>query len=317
MMSTRTLSLKMSGRHVAPFRPYSTVCRLGRKAAYPEHTSHRQVFFSRRLPYESIPFSHSHTLRVRAAFSAFVHERKTRKSLSADYWEFSTDQKCLHLGNATTSNCTFFMAFCKPLQRGGTNCTNAGICQMDDDNPENVYRIGGYRQNPFVEQDTNGFFAGFPNGQSFTTSFGKPCNLSILIEFKCNQNALWRANIDTSTVNPSEAPNPTKLVYHPTSCAYQLTFDYAGACQKISPATMVTSLSAGTVLIIIFFVSLFVYFLFGSLANACVFEQTGAHIIPNYDFWIMLPTYIVDGFTFTFSCMCCRETNPSHYEDIE
>ncbi|XP_013388828.1 uncharacterized protein LOC106157659 [Lingula anatina] len=183
---------------------------------------------------------------------------------SADYWEFSTSQKCLHLGNTTTSNCTFFMAFCKPLQTGGANCTNAGICQMDDDNTENVYRIGGYRQNPFVEQVTNGFYAGFPNGQPFTTSFGKPCNLSILIEFKCNKNVLWRANIDTSTVNPSEAPNPTKLVYHPTSCAYQLTFDYAGACQKISPATTVTSLSGSrtyieytslsgcTVLIIIF-----------------------------------------------------------------
>lgn len=59
-----------------------------------------------------------------------------------------------------------------------------------------------------------------------------------------------------------------------------MTVPYAGACSKKEKG-----LSTGSVLVLIFFISVTVYLLVGIGYNSCVANKTGIEIIPHFNFW--------------------------------
>ncbi len=67
-----------------------------------------------------------------------------------------------------------------------------------------------------------------------------------------------------------------------TSCQINVTVPYSGACSKNNKES---GLSSGSILLIIFFISITVYLLIGSSYNFFVEKQTGAQVIPHYRFW--------------------------------
>ncbi|XP_053373167.1 cation-dependent mannose-6-phosphate receptor-like [Mercenaria mercenaria] len=71
-------------------------------------------------------------------------------------------------------------------------------------------------------------------------------------------------------------------------------------------------ISTGSVLLIIFFVFLAIYFIAGILFLKSARGATGTELIPNYDFWTSLPGYIKDGVMFT--CRGCK--TESSYSQI-
>ncbi|KAH3720319.1 cation-dependent mannose-6-phosphate receptor-like [Dreissena polymorpha] len=58
------------------------------------------------------------------------------------------------------------------------------------------------------------------------------------------------------------------------------------------------ALSAGSIMLIIFFSLLLAYFLFGVTFNRFGRNQTGSDVIPQKAFWISLPTLVKDGSLF-------------------
>ncbi|PSN53026.1 hypothetical protein C0J52_01150 [Blattella germanica] len=60
-------------------------------------------------------------------------------------------------------------------------------------------------------------------------------------------------------------------------------------------------LSTGSVLVIIFFVFVAIYFIGGAIALKLLRGAEGREMIPNYDFWADLPNLVRDGTVFMFS----------------
>jgi len=79
------------------------------------------------------------------------------------------------------------------------------------------------------------------------------------------------------------------------TCTYNVSWKTAYACSK-----SVGGLSAGSVLCIIFFVSLFLYLAIGMLVKHKRYESRGVDMVPNVDFWREVPSLIKDGFRFTY-----------------
>ncbi|KAL3831858.1 hypothetical protein ACJMK2_023555 [Sinanodonta woodiana] len=61
-----------------------------------------------------------------------------------------------------------------------------------------------------------------------------------------------------------------------------------------------SSISAGTVLCIVFFVLVFVYIVGGILFQTFVRKATGKERFPNYDMWRHFPIYVKTGIVFIF-----------------
>ncbi|XP_057293144.1 uncharacterized protein LOC130621810 [Hydractinia symbiolongicarpus] len=81
--------------------------------------------------------------------------------------------------------------------------------------------------------------------------------------------------------------------------SFTLTSECAcdGACKQSSKNP--GNVSVGTILVILFFVLLFVYFVGGFLFLKFYKHNEGTETIPQYEFWKDLPAKIKDGFIFT------------------
>ena len=79
------------------------------------------------------------------------------------------------------------------------------------------------------------------------------------------------------------------------TCTYNLGWKTAYACSKSAGG-----LSAGSVICIIFFVSVFLYIAIGMLVKHKRYESRGVDMVPNVDFWREVPSLIKDGFRFTY-----------------
>jgi len=69
---------------------------------------------------------------------------------------------------------------------------------------------------------------------------------------------------------------------------------YAGKCYRTSPSGS-SSLSGGSILLILFFVSLSIYLLAGAAFMKVKRNALGAEVIPNKTFWASLPGLVKDG----------------------
>ncbi|KYM86704.1 Cation-dependent mannose-6-phosphate receptor [Atta colombica] len=63
-------------------------------------------------------------------------------------------------------------------------------------------------------------------------------------------------------------------------------------------------LSMGSLLVILFFVSVGVYFIGGIIVLKALRGATGWEMVPNHEFWCKLPSLVRDGVIFAFNC--CR-----------
>ncbi|XP_025096383.1 cation-dependent mannose-6-phosphate receptor-like isoform X2 [Pomacea canaliculata] len=85
----------------------------------------------------------------------------------------------------------------------------------------------------------------------------------------------------------------------PLTYSMQLTSSHC--C--IKPASKAEEgLSAGTILLIVFFSLAGVYVTVGFTLQICVRKATGFERIPNSTFWLPIVGFIKDGFKFTFTC---------------
>lgn len=62
-----------------------------------------------------------------------------------------------------------------------------------------------------------------------------------------------------------------------------MTVPYAGACSNANPKEK--GLSTGSILLIIFFVSVSVYLIIGILYNMFVAKESGWNTVPHINFW--------------------------------
>ncbi|KCV71853.1 hypothetical protein H696_01267 [Fonticula alba] len=80
-------------------------------------------------------------------------------------------------------------------------------------------------------------------------------------------------------------------------CKYVVTWSTKYACAGKSSSG---GISGGGVFLIIFFVTLILYFSIGAFYNYKFRGLQGIEILPNSEFWMSLPSYIKDGCRFTY-----------------
>lgn len=88
---------------------------------------------------------------------------------------------------------------------------------------------------------------------------------------------------------------------------YTFRFSHKAGCPSGS-----SGLSAGSIMLIIIFVSLAVYIIAGIVINAAIRKKTGIEMIPNISFWMGFPSLIKDGFFFLI-----RRRPSDSYEAVE
>ncbi|XP_060603085.1 cation-dependent mannose-6-phosphate receptor-like [Ruditapes philippinarum] len=93
---------------------------------------------------------------------------------------------------------------------------------------------------------------------------------------------------------------------------FELHTQYACFGSSGGGGTPSKKISTGSVLLILFFVFLGIYFIGGMLFLKFARGAQGTEMVPNYDFWSSLPGYIKDGITFT--CRGCK--TESSYSQI-
>ncbi|KAL5005303.1 hypothetical protein ScPMuIL_018759 [Solemya velum] len=223
------------------------------------------------------------------------------RNLTASVWTFRW-HACINMG----VNCTFKMAFCQPLPEFG-NCENASVC-MTGTNVISM-KLGEYQDNPFIPSSSPGpsilfigFLAQFVNGDAYNTTTAHACELSVFMEFHCDLNLHWPAAREgvESVVPPGAL---TDVSFDDTKCEYTFKFRFSGACLTVTPSSPVAeSLSAGTILIIIFVTTLAIYFMLGISLNAARGHR-GTELIPQSELWTQLPATVVEGVAYT--CRCC------------
>ncbi|XP_059165047.1 cation-dependent mannose-6-phosphate receptor-like [Physella acuta] len=74
-------------------------------------------------------------------------------------------------------------------------------------------------------------------------------------------------------------------------------------------------ISAGSVLIIIFFVTVFLYLSLGSVHGCVNKGESGVQVVPHYQFWLGFPGLVKDGCLFVVRCACCQPA-PVKYDGV-
>ncbi|KAK6179857.1 hypothetical protein SNE40_012115 [Patella caerulea] len=225
-------------------------------------------------------------------------------NLTSRVWTFEgNNSTCLPVNGTVPATCTFYMGLCQKI----ANCSNASVCQSSKSNLSSSYfNLGNYTEDPFHSYAVPpGFNTTFRLGELFN----KSCPLKTHIFFECNSNSIW----PSKTAAEGKVPVNPAIKFVKEQCLYNITFEYAGACVIILPSENVTQLSGGTVLLIIFTVTLIVYFTFGAMLNIAR-GRHGKDVIPHADFWMTLPVYVADGILFT--CRCGKLETSSDYNQI-
>eukprot|EP00794_Sanderia_malayensis_P003085 gene3085-3550_t len=119
----------------------------------------------------------------------------------------------------------------------------------------------------------------------------------MVIQLKCN----------TDASNPSlEAFKEAPL----STFTSTLTSKYACVVGK---ANVSTGLSVGSIICIVLFAILFVYFVFGIILNKYAFHKEGTDVIPQKSFWADIPHLVKDGARFSYQKI---KGNSGQYEQI-
>lgn len=119
-------------------------------------------------------------------------------------------------------------------------------------------------------------------GGSFCQTFGTSRN--VIITYTCGTNGIGMP-----------------VFVAEEQCSYQFSWASNVTCKSTTLPIKNDGLSAGSILCILFFCSLAVYFIAGSIYRYQKKEARGIEMIPNIDFWRGLPSLVKDGMTFTYN----------------
>lgn len=165
-------------------------------------------------------------------------------------------------------------------------CVNTAACQLDY-STFIYYDIG--------QQDSAAFsFDGLNVKISYTSQDGIRSSSVLLV---CDPNAA----VPTLDVQGEVGTN-----------LYQMTVTSSAACTVPVPDHLKSGagISAGSVLLIIFFVLLAVYLIAGAVYMKVRNQATGKDLVPNRGFWTAIPGLIADGVLCTLSICRKGSSNP-------
>jgi len=140
-------------------------------------------------------------------------------------------------------------------------------------------------------------------------------NIQTSLHFTCNNQSNWPQNV-SKIHGGFKAPTPTNVTFDDQECKYDIYFDYDEACTQIPSGDAPShSISNGSLILILFFPGVLLYFILGCLLNKMRGHE-GIDLIPHQKFWVDLPDLIMDGFTFTMATICCQHED-RHLKDYE
>ena len=165
------------------------------------------------------------------------------------------------------------------VQNDNGKCTS--IAYLDDNNVTQ----------PEYNSDEQIFVFKYQNGDLCQKTTNESMNISIDIYWKCIY------------INEYQI-NSVKLI---EKCQYEMYIDSNVACNDQNHHHHHhgnVHLSAGTWILISFFVLMFVYCIIGAFVNAW---NGNGHQMPHYKFWMLLPVLVITGFQVTRDKICSRQ----------
>lgn len=172
---------------------------------------------------------------------------------------------------------------CEALSKPCNGQAGAAVCQQDI-NSASTYFMLGLASNVHFTGDTD-------NNTLMMTYMGGEGNRRANIILTCDKTS------ETLTF-AGEKPS---LNY---TFILKSSFACIGSYVPVTPAHESHGLSVGSVLVILFFVFLAVYFVAGFLFLKYGRGAQGVEAIPNFGFWTELPSLVKDGVQFT--CRGCK-----------
>ncbi|XP_065060025.1 uncharacterized protein LOC135687408 [Rhopilema esculentum] len=211
-------------------------------------------------------------------------------------------------GNNSQHACRFYMHICK----GMTYQCSGTVCLRYLHTEDYVSLLGSEISNPFNEGHKT--FESTFIGES---SLCKDSNAYVQtnIKFVCDLKANWNTSI-VHHHGGALSPNPVVFSFDKAACRLNVQFNYSGACEKFeNGSTPGKSISIGSIILILFFPGLALYFIMGMLINRMAGHH-GKELIPHASFWLSLPDLIMDGFVFTMQTITCRKEDRTSYETM-
>ncbi|XP_075542007.1 cation-dependent mannose-6-phosphate receptor-like [Dermacentor variabilis] len=211
------------------------------------------------------------------------------ESLFNSVWRAEIKGHCLR---STNTDCSWYLQFCNKVPINP--CGVGHACEVNTSGLDPL-SIGTFQK--LLPQDHSSFIVRFEEakGSNETKCVDKKIVLNLI--FSCDE----KKNI---VIGPGA--ELTKLDYTPlivsTDCERNVTIPFSGACTPEAPTG---GLSAGSVLLILFFIALLVYLIGGILIN----HNNGARgweMVPHHQFWSELPGLCVDGCVFFVKYITCQ-----------
>uniref|UniRef100_A0A023FRB5 Autophagy-related protein 27 n=1 Tax=Amblyomma cajennense TaxID=34607 RepID=A0A023FRB5_AMBCJ len=210
------------------------------------------------------------------------------KVLFNTVWRAEIKDSCLN----STSNCSWYLQFCNTVPVNP--CGIGHACEVNSTGLSPV--IVGSSPSLIADGPTRFVVRYEPVTNNKTKCQNKPIQMNVI--FECDK---------TKSIVVGPGAELTKLEYStpivsPDGCENNITVPFNGACLPTPPPS---GLSAGSVLLILFFVALLVYLVGGILIN----HNNGARgweMVPHHQFWSELPALCVDGCVFFVKYITCQ-----------
>ncbi|CAM1299162.1 Uncharacterised protein g2349 [Pycnogonum litorale] len=185
------------------------------------------------------------------------------------FWTFPAAPDLIPLKNTTTYgaavSCNYYVSFCRPMNlttSGNRNCLNVGGCLKCEYYDESetlifVLRSLGRHDISTVATGRNEIRFFYPDGDDLNDR----CKLYTTIKLGCDTEQNWLSNSEKPT-----GPKPTHQYFNSTDCRLTVSIPFSGACQTSTKITR-RKLPTSSLLMIIFFIGLILYFIMGLTYN--------------------------------------------------
>ncbi|XP_022105869.1 uncharacterized protein LOC110987443 [Acanthaster planci] len=232
-----------------------------------------------------------------------------RQLTGEQYWNLNVPGGCFDYYDQPNVMCQFHFAFCKQIPPGIVGAkTGIGAAQVTNIAGSGPIILGGLSQIEQNEDDKGTqLLIRFRHGENKKCG-GEDKNLQVEMHLHCDPNTHWLSAHNGSAPN---MPSTTIVSLDKQLCKYTVTTMYDGACFTYQ------GLSAGTIVIIIFFSLVCVYLIGGAIFNK-MGGAKGLEIIPNYDMWRMFPSDVMGGVVFVWGIITCRGmgSKAKAYDDL-
>lgn len=232
-------------------------------------------------------------------------------------------------GSTVVSHCLILFSICNPVDK--LCSSNSGICETTTNGNYSQLSwpqdLGMVTDAKFTKQGANSFTYEYSSNGGHFKGCTKPLKTSVT--FQCHKNKTatkdWIDTAADTTVPPygRRAAQPVSFNFDNKrdQCELNIVFNSSSSeiC-RFSPnsgggSSPATSLSAGSIILILFFPALALYFIAGVLVNSSQ-GKSGKELIPNHKFWTELPGLIRGGFAFTIAKLtCCNMSTGSESYD--